>query len=324
MLAPYLVGTLLLVAVPALASAALAFTAYDALSPPVFVGFDAFRAVAADPLAWIALGNSLVFVVLAVPIRLAGALGLALLLHRPRRGVGACRTAVYLPTVIPDVAYALIFLWLFNPLHGPVNLLLGRLGLPAPAWLADEGTARYPFVAMAALQVGEGFIVLLAALRGIPRDYYDAASVDGAGAFTLFRWLTLPLLVPWLLLLTFRDIILSFQYTFVPAYVDGRRSVLRHALPPAARLRGGLRSLPLRAGIGAHAPHVRGQRRAHRAALPPRPVTPRGDRCVGRGPRCGHGGRRCAGGCMGGRATSLATGCPWRWLPSSCCRSSGW
>ena len=219
MLLPYLLGTLLLVALPALLSAGLAFTSYDALSPPVFVGLDNFRFLAADPVVTLAFANSLFFLLLAVPLRILGALGLALLLQRPRRGVGAYRAAVYVPTVIPDVAFALIWLWIFNPLFGPVNLALGALGLPMPAWLAEAGTARFPFVVMSLFQIGEGFVVLLAALRGLPREYFDAGAVDGAGRWAAFRYLTLPLLMPWLVLLTFRDVILSFQYTFTPSFV---------------------------------------------------------------------------------------------------------
>jgi multiple sugar transport system permease protein len=219
MLLPYLLGTLLLVALPALMSAGLAFTSYDALSPPVFVGFANFRLLAADPVVTTAFANSLFFVALAVPLRILGALGLAMLLRRPRRGIGGYRAAVYVPTVIPDVAYALIWLWIFNPLFGPVNLALSALGLPLPGWLADEGSARYPFVVMSLFQIGEGFVVLLAALRGLPREYFDAAAVDGAGRWAAFRYLTLPLLMPWLVLLTFRDVVLSFQYTFTPSLV---------------------------------------------------------------------------------------------------------
>jgi multiple sugar transport system permease protein len=219
MLAPYLLGAMILVALPALMSAALAFTTYDALSPPIFVGFDNFRFLAADPVVPTAFLNSIVFVVLAVPLRLLGALGLALLLLRPRRGAGAYRAAVYVPTVIPDVAYALIWLWILNPFYGPLNLALEAVGLPTPAWLADATTARFPFVLMALFQIGEGFVVLLAALRGLPREHFDAAAADGAGAWATLRYLTLPLLLPWLVLLSCRDILLSVQYTFTPAYV---------------------------------------------------------------------------------------------------------
>jgi len=219
MLLPYLLGTLVLVALPALMSAGLAFTSYDALSAPVFVGLANFRLLAADPLVMTSFANSLVFIVLAVPLRVMGALALALLLQRKRRGVGGYRAAVYVPTVIPDVAFALIWLWIFNPLYGPVNVALAALGLPAPAWLAEADTARYPFVIMALFQIGEGFVILLAALRGLPGEYFDAGAVDGTGRWTSFRFLLLPLLLPWLVLLTFRDIILSFQYTFTPSYV---------------------------------------------------------------------------------------------------------
>jgi multiple sugar transport system permease protein len=219
MLLPYLVGTLLLVGLPALMSAVLAFTSYDALTPPVFVGFANFRVLAADPVVTTAIGNSLVFILLAVPLRIVGALALALLLLRPRRGVGGYRAAVYVPTVIPDVAFALIWLWIFNPLFGPVNVALEAVGLPTPGWLADAETARFPFVIMALFQIGEGFVVLLAALRGLSSEVFDAGAVDGAGRWAAFRYLTLPLLLPWLALLTFRDIIISFQWTFTPSFV---------------------------------------------------------------------------------------------------------
>jgi len=217
MLLPFLVGTLLLVGLPAVMSAGLAFTSYDALSPPVYVGFANFRTLAADPLTGIALGNTLFFVLLAVPLRVLGALALALLLSQRRRGVGAYRAAVYLPTVIPDVAFALIWLWVFNPLYGPVNLVLQGLGLPMPGWLADAETAKYPFVVMSLFQIGEGFLVLLVGLRGIPHQTYEAATVDGGSRIQQFRWITLPLLAPWLLLLTFRDVVVAVQYTFTPS-----------------------------------------------------------------------------------------------------------
>ncbi len=219
MLLPYLVGTLLLVGLPALMSGVLAFTSYDALTPPVYVGFANFRLLAADPIVGTAISNSLVFILLAVPLRILGALGLAMLLLRPRRGGGGYRAAVYLPTVIPDVAFALIWLWILNPVFGPVNMALEALGLPTPGWLADPDTARFPFVIMALFQIGEGFVVLLAALRGLSPEVFDAGSVDGAGRWAAFRYLTLPLLLPWLALLTFRDVVLSLQWTFTPSFV---------------------------------------------------------------------------------------------------------
>jgi multiple sugar transport system permease protein len=210
---------LLLVVLPALLSFALAFTAYDALSPPAWRGLQNFAEIFASPLFWTALRNSATFVLLAVPLRVLGALALALLLRERRRGAGFYRAAVYLPTVIPDVAYALIWLWIFNPIYGPLNSVLGAIGLPQPAWLARADSALLAIVIMSALQIGEGFVVLLAGLQDIPRDYYHSAALDGGTRWQLFRFITLPLLAPWLVLLTIRDIILSAQSTFAPAYM---------------------------------------------------------------------------------------------------------
>ena len=219
LLAPYLLGAVVLVAIPALLSFVLAFTQFDAVSPPRWIGLLNFKLLALDPRLPIALRNSLFYITLAVPLRVLGALLLALLLRERRPGVGVVRAAVYLPTVIPDVAYALVWLWIFNPLYGPLNLLLGAAGLPTPAWLVQAETARPALVFMSLFQIGEGFVLLLAGLSSLSRDYYASAAVDGASRWQMFWSITLPLLAPWLALLTVRDVILSFQTTFTPAYI---------------------------------------------------------------------------------------------------------
>jgi multiple sugar transport system permease protein len=219
LLTPYLLGTLVLVAVPAGLSLVLSFTYFDGTAPPFWIGLQNFREIASDPLLWISLGNSLYFIILAVPLRVLGALLLALLLNRPRRGTGVYRAAVYLPTVVPDIAYALIWLWVLNPFYGPLNKALALFGLDGPAWLVNPDTARLAFVMMALFQIGEGFVIMLAGLKGIPGEYYEAAEIDGGNWRQLFRYITLPFLTPWLVLLTFRDLILSFQYTFTPSVI---------------------------------------------------------------------------------------------------------
>ncbi|MEN9936161.1 MAG: hypothetical protein RLZZ387_2740 [Chloroflexota bacterium] len=217
MLAPFLVGMLVLVVVPAALSFVLAFTEYDGLTTPEWRGLGNFQQLLGDQLFLTAARNSLLFVGLSVPARLIAALGLALLLGRARRGSSVYRAAVYLPTIVPSPAYALAWLWIFNPAYGPLNALLGTLGLPTPAWLADTSTALPAIVLMGLFQIGEGLVVLLAGLQEIPRSYYDAADIDGAGAWARLRHITLPLLAPWLLLITIRDIIVSAQSTFAPA-----------------------------------------------------------------------------------------------------------
>ena len=137
LLAPFLLGVVVLVVLPVALSIGLAFTAYDGLSAPEWRGLANFRELAADPSSTSPCATRSSFVALTVPLRVLIALGLALLLNRSRRGVALYRVAVYVPTVVPSVAYALIWLWIFNPRYGPLNLALESLG-PARAGLADR------------------------------------------------------------------------------------------------------------------------------------------------------------------------------------------
>jgi len=218
-LAPFFLGTLVLVVLPALATVALAFTTYYGIAPPTWAGLASLQRVTENPLIRRSLFNSMVFLGLAVPLRLLGALSLALLLQRRQRGLGLYRAAVYIPTIIPEPAYALIWLWILNPVSGPLNILLGWLRLPTPAWLAEPTTAQLAMVLMALLQIGEGFVVLLAALQSVPLPLYEAAAVDGAGPWQSFGRITLPLIWPWLFLLLGRDLLVALQNTFTPTFM---------------------------------------------------------------------------------------------------------
>jgi multiple sugar transport system permease protein len=217
MLLPYVVGIAVLVVIPAAVTFWLALYEYDLIRSPDFVGLDNFRELREDEIFRTSLRNSLGFIALAVPLRLAGALGLALLLHRRFRGVAAYRTGAYLPTIVPDVAYALLWLWILNPLYGPLNLALGAVGGPTPQWLTDPVDARRAIVLMSLFQIGEGFVVAMATRQGLPGELYELAGIEGAGPLYVFRRVTLPLMAPTLLLLLFRDTIFSFQANFVPA-----------------------------------------------------------------------------------------------------------
>ena len=218
-LAPYLVGTFVLVLIPALLTFGYAFTDHTGLATPRFNGLTNLRRLTADPLFAASLRASLIHVALAVPLRLLAATALGLLLAAPRRGGRWYRAAVYLPTVIPDVALALLFLWVLNPIYGPLNQLLGLLGLPQPAWLATAWGARMGVVMMLLFPIGEAFLVVLATRRTINVRLYEAAAMDGAGPVAQLWRITLPLLAPVLVLLAVRDTALSLQSNFVPAYI---------------------------------------------------------------------------------------------------------
>ena len=217
LLAPYAVGTLLLVVVPAAITFGLAFFHYDLLTSPEFRFVGNFGDLLDDPVFHQALVNSLVFVACAVPLRLLGALGLALLLHRGFRGAGAHRTSVYLPTVVPDVAYALLWLFIFNPLYGPLNAFLGAVGLPEPEWLTSGTGAMAAVIFMSCFTIGEGFIVALATRQELPEELYEVTALEGSRPWNTFRRVTLPMMGPTLALLAFRDTTFSLQATFVPA-----------------------------------------------------------------------------------------------------------
>ena len=227
MLAPYVVGLVALVAVPAIATFGLALTDYDLIRSPNVVGLDNFRELVDDRVFRIALVNSLVFAAVAVPLRLLAALGLALLLHRRGRGTGVARSAVVLPTIVPELAYGLLWLWLLNPLYGPINGLLtiggenGEtiLGRQPPQWLTDPNDARIAMILMSVFLIGEGFVLLLVARRAIPADLYELAALEDATWWDVFRRVTLPLMLPVLVLLGLRDVVWSLQLNLVPALV---------------------------------------------------------------------------------------------------------
>lgn len=219
MLIPFLVGSILLYLIPALMALGLSFTRYDSLTAPEWVGFNNFATLADNKYFYTSVGNSLYYILLAIPLRVIGALALAVFLHRRRSGVKWTRIAVFLPTVIPDAAFALIGLWMFNPIYGPFNMMLGVLGLPQPSWLVDPATAKLVFVIMSLFQIGEGFVIMLAARSELPPEFYEAAQIAGGSKWQTFQHITLPLLTPWLILLCVRDIMMSFVTTFTQSHL---------------------------------------------------------------------------------------------------------
>lgn len=219
MLLPYLVGLVLLIGLPSGLALGLAFTRFDALAPPSWIGLYNFDRLWNDRLFWVALSNTLIYVTLAVPLRIGGAFFFALMFESQQRGANLARAAIYLPTVIPDIAYATIWLISFNPLYGPINLLLHSAFLPTPAWTVEPWPAMWALVIMATWQLGESFVVLLAATRTIPAELYEAGKMDGAGCVARYRFITLPILIPSLVLLTARDLITCVQANLVPSMV---------------------------------------------------------------------------------------------------------
>ena len=217
--APLVLAATLLVLGPMLATLVLAFTDYDALSAPRFNGWANLQRLWDDPVFWKSVQNSTLIAAIGGPLRLLMALGLALLLLPPRRGVQAARTVAYLPTVVPDIAYALLWLWLLNPIVGPLGMGLRALGLPSDEWLLSPWGARMSIVLLGVFQVGELWVVLLAARRELPAELYELCEIEGVSPWWVFRRVTLPMLMPTLVFLAARDVAWSLQSSFVPALV---------------------------------------------------------------------------------------------------------
>lgn len=193
-ISPWFIGFLVFTAGPMIASLGLAFTEYDVLNPPRFVGLQNFQRLLTDPRLGLSLGNSIFYTVLHVPLVMMVALGLALLLNRVGKAAGFFRTAFYLPSITPAVAVGALWLWILNPRIGLINRGLAVLGIAGPGWTTDPNWIKPGIVLMSLWSVGSTVILYLAALRNVPPELYEAARIDGANGWQQFRHITLPMI----------------------------------------------------------------------------------------------------------------------------------
>jgi multiple sugar transport system permease protein len=217
-ISPWLFGFLTLMVYPIIYSFGLSFTRYSGFGDPQWIGLANYERLVADPLFWKSAFNTLFYTALAVPIGVAVAIVMALAMNARVREVALYRAALYLPSVLPVFALTFIFIVLLNPGFGLVNYVLRLLGLGSPDWLGDPDWTKPALVLLAQLGAGQIALIFLAGLRGIPRDLYESAELDGAGALGRFRHITLPMLTPLILY----DLIIGLSYglqVFTQAYV---------------------------------------------------------------------------------------------------------
>jgi ABC-type sugar transport system permease subunit len=177
-----------------------------------FIGLDNYRAIVQDPTFWTAALNTLLYTALTVPIGIVCGLSAALLLNRWMPARGLFRALFYVPVVISGVAAGIIFLRLFDPIIGILNQMLTSIGLPAIDWQGNGTWALVSIILVSTWQgIGFGMVVYLAALQGIPREVYEAGTVDGATGWKRFLHITWPLLRPTTFFLVVYSIIGSFQ-----------------------------------------------------------------------------------------------------------------
>ncbi|MFC7245995.1 carbohydrate ABC transporter permease [Catellatospora aurea] len=220
-IAPALIGIAVFLIYPLIAAVYFSFTRFDMFNPPVWVGLDFWEYVLFDdPTVRIAAKNTLVFVLLMVPARTVGALLTAMLLNAMKRSRSIYRTLYYLPALAPPVTATIAFVLLLKPGTGPVNTLLATFGVEGPGWFNDPDWAKASLTLLALWGVGDLMIIFVAALLDVPQALYEAASLDGAGRWARFRYVTLPTISPVLLFATITGVIGTLNY-FTQAAVAG-------------------------------------------------------------------------------------------------------
>lgn len=210
-ISPWFIGFLVFTAGPMIASLGLSLTDYDVLHDPNFIGLANYQELLEDPRLGLSLGNTVYYAILHVPLSIAIALALAVLLNNVGKASGFFRTAFYLPSVTPAVATGTLFLWLLNPRIGLVNKALSLVGIAGPGWTTDPAWIKPGIVVMSLWSVGTTVIILLAALRSVPETIYEAANIDGAGALTKFFRITIPMISGSLFFLVIVNTIASLQ-----------------------------------------------------------------------------------------------------------------
>lgn len=216
---PWIFGFVVFTVYPLLASLYYSFCSYSGLSQPHWVGLDNYRFMLyEDEVFWKTLGNTMYMVVVGLPAGLVASLGLAILLNQKVRGISVYRTIYYLPSLVPAVAAAILWMWLFNPEIGLINTVLGKIGVTGPAWLGDPNWAKPALVLMGVWGAGGGVIIYLAGLQDVPTALYEAADLDGASSWTKLIHVTLPMISPIIFFNLVMGVIGMFQY-FTQAYV---------------------------------------------------------------------------------------------------------
>lgn len=214
--APWAIGFLLLTAAPMVYGFVVSLTNFDGSSPRFkWVGLENYVELFSDSDVWAALLRTLGFAALVVPLTVAGSLGLAVIINRRLRAVGLWRTIFFLPSVVPVVAMAIMWKLVFNKDSGILNAILGTVGIDRISWLIDP-MVFYSLIVLMLWGLGGGMIIMLAALQGVPAELEEAAIVDGAGRWTVFRHVTIPMISPILFFQIVTGVITALQVFVQP------------------------------------------------------------------------------------------------------------
>jgi len=218
-ISPWIFGFFMFSLYPLVMSIYYSFTNYNVIKEPAWIGLDNYRELFFhDPVFWTSLYNTLFFTAFSVPICLFASIFIAILLNTKIPAMSVFRTIFFLPSIVPIVASAVLWLWVLNPDSGLVNGLLAQIGIQGPGWLADAAWSKPSLVIMSIWGIGAAVVIFLAGLSDVPQSLYEVAELDGAGAWSKFWNVTLPMLTPTILFNLIMGIIAAFQY-FTQVYV---------------------------------------------------------------------------------------------------------
>jgi multiple sugar transport system permease protein len=220
-ISPWLIGFACLTLLPILLSLYYSLCDYSLVQEPVFIGLTNYRDLAQDAVFWKALRNTLYYASLALPAGLLVSLGLAMLLNVKMPGQAVWRTIIFLPSLVPIVASAMLWMWLFNAKLGLINSMLAMFGIAGPGWLTSTSWAMPALALMSLWGVGHAVVIYLAGLQDVPRELYEAAEIDGAGVWSRIWHVTLPMLSPVIFFNLIMSIIGTLQVFDVPYIMTG-------------------------------------------------------------------------------------------------------
>lgn len=215
---PAIIGLICFSFGPMLFSLGISFTKWDVISAKEFIGLDNYKALFHDPLFFKSLKVTLYYTLLSVPLITCIPLLIAMLLNTKVKGISIFRAIFYVPSIVPIVASAAVWMYIYNPMYGLLNSILKALGLHTQNFIFSEGGAVPSLAVMALWAAGNTVVIYLAGLQGVSRQLYEAAEIDGAGAVARFFHITVPMMTP-IIFYNFVMAIINSMQIFTQAYI---------------------------------------------------------------------------------------------------------
>lgn len=217
-IAPAIIGLICLNFGPMLFSLGISFTSWDVISAKEFIGLENYRNLFQDPLFFKSLKVTLYYTLLSVPLITCIPLLIAILLNTKVKGISVFRAIFYVPSIVPVVASAAVWMYIYNPMYGLLNSILKAFGMHSQNFIFSESGAVPSLAVMALWAAGNTVVIYLAGLQGVSRQLYEAAEIDGAGALARFFHITVPMMTP-IIFYNFVMAIINSMQTFTQAYI---------------------------------------------------------------------------------------------------------